>query len=268
MKTKSLLFLAITLLVPIMVCTAAQAAVTITQQTDPPSQIVNVGDPVTFTVTATSTYGAGPPAYPEYQWVMNGTPILDNASAITSTLTFTAAEGHNGAVFRCVVSDPDGAVYTDPATLTVLMAPLIITEPEDQTVTVGQRATFSVIATGNPALVYQWFMGPTGGPYTAIPGATRSSYRTMPTTMADDQTEFYCNVSNSVLPAGVDTTIVTLTVEPRLPSFVIHPQNRTVEVGGVAVFRVWALGTDLEYQWQTRPSGGAWTDIAGATDPA
>ena len=268
MKTKSLLFLAIALLLPVLVCANAQATVTITQQTDPPSQTVNVGDSVTFTVQATSTYGAGPPAYPEYQWTMNGVPIQDIILASPDTLTFTASEGHNGAVFRCIISDPDGAVYSDPATLIVLMAPVILTDPEDQTVMVGQRATFSVIAKGNPALVYQWYWRPSGGSYAPIPGATGPTYRTMPTTMADDQSEYYCHVSNSVLPAGVDTAVATLTVEPRLPTFIIHPQDRTVEVGGVAVFRVWALGTDLEYQWQTRPSGGAWTDITGAIDPA
>jgi len=263
MKTKSLLFLAITLLIPVMVCSTAQAAPTITVQ--PVNQtIVSVGDPVNLTVTAGGTGTL------QYQWTMNGVPILDNVTAITASLSFTAAEGHNGAVFRCVITDDadDVTVYSDPATLIVLMSPLIITDPQDQTVTVSQRATFSVIARGNPALVYQWYWRPSGGSYAAIPGATRSSYRTVPTTMADDQSEYYCNVSNSVLPAGVDTAVATLTVEPRLPTFIIHPQNRTVEVGAVAVFRVWALGTDLEYQWQTRPSGGAWTDIAGAIDPA
>jgi hypothetical protein len=200
---------------------------------------------------------------------MNGVPILDNTTAITDTLTFSATEGHNGAVFRCVVTDEEDGVtiYSDPATLIVLMAPVILTNPEDQTVVVGQRATFQVIATGNPAVVYQWERRlPTGGGWNAIPGATRSSYRTVPTTMADDQTEFRCIVSNS--EGNETSSIATLTVEPRLPTFVIHPEDRVLQVGEVAVFRVWALGTDLEYQWQMRPSGYAWTDIPGATETA
>jgi len=36
------------------------------------------------------------------------------------------------------------------------VAPSITTQPGSQTVTVGQTATFTVVATGTPPLSYQW----------------------------------------------------------------------------------------------------------------
>jgi hypothetical protein len=67
---------------------------------------------------------------------------------------------------------------------------VIIVQPEDQTVVVGQSATFSVTAVGSD-LVYQWKNN-----QTPIPGATSSTYTTPPATLADDKTIFRVDVSN------------------------------------------------------------------------
>jgi hypothetical protein len=72
-------------------------------------------------------------------------------------------------------------------------APSITTQPSNQSVTVGQTATFSVAATGTAPLSYQWQKGTT-----AITGATSASYTTPATVSSDDGSQFQVVVSNSV----------------------------------------------------------------------
>ncbi len=64
-------------------------------------------------------------------------------------------------------------------------APQITTQPASQTVSVGQTATFSVVATGSAPLQYQWQENGT-----AIAGATGSSYTTAAAASADNGSSF------------------------------------------------------------------------------
>src|SRR5437868_12523105 len=66
--------------------------------------------------------------------------------------------------------------------------PSIKTQPTNQMVTVGQSATFAVVATGTHPLLYQWQKNGA-----AISGATGASYTTPLTTATDDGTQFTVN---------------------------------------------------------------------------
>jgi len=85
------------------------------------------------------------------------------------------------------------------------IAPYINTQPANQTVSVGQTATFSVGAAGTPPLTYQWQKN---GP--DIPGATSSSYTTPATTSADSGAMFRVVITNSA--GSVTSNSATLTV--------------------------------------------------------
>ena len=89
-------------------------------------------------------------------------------------------------------------------------APTIVTQPANQTVIVGQTATFSVTAAGMSPLTYQWQKGTT-----AIAGATSASYSTPTTTASDNGTEFSVVVSNSLGKAT--SNAATLAVDPKVP---------------------------------------------------
>jgi len=90
--------------------------------TSPPSnQTVNVGQPATFTVSASGT------APLNYQWQKNQTNIAGaNAASYTTPATVV---GDNGSKFRCIVSNTGGSVASSEATLTVTNPPpQLITE--------------------------------------------------------------------------------------------------------------------------------------------
>jgi hypothetical protein len=81
----------------------------ITQQ--PVSQTIFIGDPATFRVTAT---GSAPLAY---QWFRNGVALT---SATTSTCSISAVSSNDdSAAFSVTVSNSEGAVTSEVATLTV-----------------------------------------------------------------------------------------------------------------------------------------------------
>ena len=87
------------------------------------------------------------------------------------------------------------------------IAPYINIQPANQTVSVGQTATFSVGAAGTPPLPYQWQKNGVD-----IPGATSSSYTTPATTSADTGTGTIFRVVVSNTAGSVTSNSATLTV--------------------------------------------------------
>jgi Immunoglobulin domain len=171
--------------------------------TQPASQSITVGQPATFSVTASGTAPLG------YQWRKNSVNISGATSASYTTPATVSSD--NGAKFDVVVSNSAGNATSTAATLTVnaaaSAAPQITTPPANQTVTAGQAATFTVVATGTPAPTYQWQKNGVN-----IAGATSASYITPATVAADSGTKFDVIVSNSA--GTVTSNSATLTVNP------------------------------------------------------
>jgi hypothetical protein len=84
-------------------------------------------------------------------------------------------------------------------------APNITTQPANQTVTAGQTATFTVVATGTAPLAYQWQKNGSN-----IVSAASASYTTLATTTADSGEQFRVVVSNAY--GNVTSNAGTLTV--------------------------------------------------------
>ncbi len=151
---------------------------------------------------------------------------------------YYASYGSSGAVFR--IQYP--AAY-----------PAVVTQPADQTAVQGQSASFSISATGNATLTYQWQRNQVN-----IPGATTSSYSIASAAFADNGAKYRCIVTNSL--GSATSNEATLTVNAP-PSIVTQPSDQTVPQGQSATFSVVASGsTTLAYQWQRHQ-----INIPGAT---
>ena len=209
--------------------------------TQPANQSAVVGQSATFTVTATGS------ATLTYQWKKNGADI---SGANTNTYTTPAtSSADNGAIFLVSVSNSAGTVTSSSATLAVTaapVAPVITTQPVNQSVVVGQNATFSVVATGGGTITYQWKKNGTD-----ISGATSSTYTTPATSMADTDAVFTVAVSNAAGPVTSAEATLTVTATAVAPSITTQPAAQTVDPGKTASFSVEATGTSpLLYQWK------------------
>jgi len=197
--------------------------------TQPQSQSVTLGAMATFTVVATGT------APLSYQWSKNGTAI-SNATSSSYTTPATLSTD-NGATFTVTVSNSVGSQTSNAAILTVNVPPSITTQPQNQTVTVGSMATFSVVATGTAPLSYQWSKNGT-----AISNATSSSYTTPATLSTDNGATFTVKVTNV---AGSQTSsAATLTVNPSSGVTVtLSPRRAGVTTGVGQTFTATVTGT-------------------------
>jgi hypothetical protein len=166
-----------------------------------------------------------------------------------------------------MVSNSVGSVTSTGATLTVYPTqapPTIVTQPLSQTVTVGQTATFSVVANGATPLTYQWEK--TG---VAISGATAPSYTTPPTTSADNGSVFLVVVTNSKGSTASSAVTLTVTSAAVAPKISTQPLSQAVTAGQTATFSVAATGTaPLSYQWEKNGANIAGATAASYTTPA
>jgi|GEM_PF-307023 len=165
----------------------------------------------------------------------------NSATSATSSNDILAIDN----VSASFVAAPDGS-------------PVITTQPEPQSVNLGSGVptgvTFSVVATGDAPLTYQWRKDGT-----EISGATSASYAISTVQAADagDYTVVVTNAKGSATSA-VATLTVTNTVEA--PEITTHPQSQSADLGATVQFSVVATGgLPLAYQWQ---KNGA--PIAGA----
>ncbi len=123
----------------------------------PQNAAVVLGQDAVFSVGAAGT----PPL--QYHWSReSGATVIGNSNELAILNAQTADSGG----YRVIVSNSVGAVTSRVAMLTVITGPVITAQPQSQSVTVSNNATFTVNAVGAAPLVYQWrFNGatPVGG---------------------------------------------------------------------------------------------------------
>jgi Putative Ig domain/Abnormal spindle-like microcephaly-assoc'd, ASPM-SPD-2-Hydin/Immunoglobulin domain/Protein of unknown function (DUF1565) len=180
-----------------------------------------------FALAGLGTCGSSLAAGMSCTMSVNFTPTAAGARTGTLTLTDNAS------------NSPQTISLSGTGTTSSSVAPSITTQPISQTVTAGQTATFTVVASGTSPLTYQWT---TNG--TAISGATSSSYTTPATTSSDNGAHFVVTVSNSA--GSVTSNPATLSVTSLAISTTSLP---TGVVGQAYSAQLNATGGATPYSW-------------------
>ena len=130
-------------------------------------------------------------------------------------------------------------------------APQITSHPSDQTVSVGQGATFTVAASGDPPLSYQWQRN--GAP---IGGATASSYTLSSAGAADNGAQFRCVVTNTAGSATSNSATLTVSSNTAPTGTITAPAVGTLYSGGQTINYA-GTGTDTQ-DGTLAPSAFTW----------
>jgi glucose/arabinose dehydrogenase len=131
----------------------------------------------------------------------------------------------------------------------VSSAPTISVQPDDETVAVGQTATFSVTA-GGSGLGYQWQRNGTN-----IAGATSATYTRTNVQLADDGATFRCVVTNSAGSATTRAALLTVIDDKAPTATIVTPDGSGLWAGGQTIS---FSGTGTDPEDGTLP-GGAFT---------
>jgi len=189
----------------------------------PVSQTVAVLGVAVFTVSASGTGTL------TYQWYKGTTAIV---GATSSTYTIGSASAADAGSYSVIVTNPVGSVTSSNVTLGVTVAaPVISTQPTNQSINSGSSLNLSVVAVGNAPLTYQWYLN-----NVAIVGANSSTYNvsSAQTANAGTYTVSISNAGGSITSAPCTVT-VTVSNPPSAPlNVVATPSNGQVSVSFTA----------------------------------
>lgn len=266
----------------------------------PESQRNVYGANVEFSITATGRNL-------KYQWqykprIKGGTWTNSTDSGATTNKLKLVANDQNEYLYRCLVSDDtysgDKAIMSNAASLYVIddqifeikyisetpTAPVITTQPLSQMLSVGEKATFTVEATGTD-LTYQWQYKPSL-PNSAWTNLTKSdgtgfdtnTFTTTVLTGTQDHYQYRCLVRSTNYYYGdenakeSDSATLQVTSKGYVDiqyineeyEIVEQPASQSVYVGTTVKFRVDTTGsTNLTYRWLYKAPGTntSWTEV-------
>jgi hypothetical protein len=188
-----------------------------------------------------------------YRWWFNGTALSDGgrvSGAGSNSLTIANAQTNDGGNYYLVVSNSVAVATSVVATLTVVVPPALLTQPNSIALLAGTNVSFSITAAGTPPLNYIWQKGGlnlTDG--ANITGSTTPTL-SLATLQTNDSGGYRVLVSNAGGSVTSSFAILAVTTTPIPPAITIQPASVAAGVGSNVAFAVTAAGTlPLSYQW-------------------
>ncbi len=199
----------------------------------PANSIVVAGSPATFNVGVSGT------APFSYQWLFNGTNLLN--SATNATLNLTNAQPVHAGGYSVIITNVAGSITSSVAVLTVQIPPSIVLQPTSRIAAIGSTVELQVSATGSPPPTYQWYRN-----QLPVSGAV-SSLLSIPNIQPAQAGNYHvvaANAAGSATSAVANVTVVAPVI------ITLHPTNERAIAGGSVTLRVEADGAPpLFVQW-------------------
>ncbi len=183
----------------------------------PQNADVCLGANNTFAVAATGTALT-------YQWQIStsAAPVFTNISgANAATYTVSGVTmAMSGNQYRLVINGTcTPSVISDAATLTVITAVTVTTQPANAEQCAGGTANFTVAGNSSQPIIYQWEVSTNGGvSYSAIAGATASTLTLNGITTSMNNNRYRAQLSNAICttPSPSNAAILTVRTLPTI----------------------------------------------------
>lgn len=220
--------------------------------------------PTNLTLTASASAAAGVDRVEFYAYDGTNMWLIGTATGTTNppsySLTWSNVVLDGNYLVIAEVIDVNGAAASAVVSVTVSTptngAPIILTQPTNQTVELGQNAFFSVTALGAAPLSYQWYYGDPGAP---LPAETNSTL-TVSNVYGLIAGDYFVVITNTL--GSATSAVATLALESLMvarvatadnsqpPAFIEDLRSQIALAGSDATFSVEADGGgSLCYQW-------------------
>ena len=246
--------------------TSAASSFTFTPASDVNVTCGSAASPTTLLSNAVG--GFNTPITLTYTSSIPGTTVSFGTNPLTpgnsTTVTLNNANTLAPGTDTIIITGVAGAITQKDTILFVIQpgsAPVITTQPSNQTVCAGANATFTS-ASSTGGVSYQWQVSTNSGSSwsNVASGGTSASYTVNSTTTA--QNNYQYRVIISTLCGTVTSNAATLTINTA-PAISVSPASVSVCAGSSHTFSSTATGTNLTYQWQVSTnSGTSWSNVA------
>jgi len=216
---------------------------------------IRIGDTATFKISASGVVT-------RYQWQRDsGNSVFTNISQggpnqqDSAYKRVTVVSDTMVRSYRCIVSNTSGSDTSAAAKLITKRPAKIVVQPTNDTVKVGETASFKVSATSlYPPLSFQW-MRRIGNQYTVISGATDSVYTYPNVADSNAGMTVRCALTDSAGTITSSSASIVLGADA-IPLIVKDPADVNALVGDTGItFTVSSTGQYRQFRWQRDSAG-------------
>lgn len=144
------------------------------------------------------------------------------------TMYYLQRAGMGGGSTGDNTSTPDGSLWK--VIYTGTGEPAIATQPQSILVSVGENATFSIVAAGQEPLAYQWYMDGV-----TISGANEPAYTFVNAQLSDHDKKFSCRVTNTIDEGWSNEATLSVTDNNRPVPVITSPGDGVLYQAGESI---------------------------------